>query len=59
LSYYAAMRSFGVFFSGGHIGRPVSKTPSGEGNAITIRWFSESDLTLSADFDRNPGHHFL
>src|ERR1019366_9411496 len=31
------------FFSGGRISSPLSATPSGERNAITNRWFCESD----------------
>src|ERR1019366_8580040 len=40
--------SFAAIFSGGHPSSPVSKTPSGECNAITNRRYSESSLTLSA-----------
>ena len=39
--------TFRDFFSGGHIGSPVLTTPSGECNAITVRWDGETDLTVS------------
>ena len=35
ISRFAPQASFGAFFSEGLIGSPVSKTPSGECNAIT------------------------
>jgi hypothetical protein len=39
--------SFAAFFSGGQTSSPVSKTPSGECDAITNRWSGEGDLPLA------------
>jgi hypothetical protein len=46
MSRWISPASFPAFFSEGHCGSPVSSTPPGECNAITNRWFGESDLTL-------------
>jgi hypothetical protein len=40
--------SLRALFSGGQTRSPVSTAPLGECNAITNRWFGESDLTLRA-----------
>ena len=52
--------SFHAFFSGGSDGSPVSTTPPGECNAITNRWFGESDLTLPTPKGKHqPAFAFL
>jgi hypothetical protein len=47
MSYFPPHTSVTDLFSSGPIDSPVSKTPSGERNAITNRWFGESGLTSS------------
>jgi hypothetical protein len=45
--------SLRAFFSAGQTRSPVSTTPLGECNAITNRWFGESDLTLRRELHQH------
>ena len=47
MSYFTPHASFVALFSEGPIGSPVSKTPSGESNAIKNRRFGDRGLTFS------------